>query len=250
LFRIYPAIDIRGGRCVRLHRGDYTAESMYFMDPLQAVREWVRRGASFLHVVDLDGAVEGRPVNSSLIRRMIEEAGIPLQVGGGIRELDHAREYLEAGAARVILGTRAILDPDFLVEAIALWGERILVSVDVGKEGKPSLRGWTETVSVDKGELLTTLREAGVTRMIHTNIWRDGTLEGYDPGPLEPFLDQGMKLIAAGGITTLRDLRLLKGLSARGVEGAIIGKALYEGSIHLEEALQLEILDDEAGEGT
>lgn len=243
MFRIYPAIDILDGKCVRLRRGDYAEEFTYREDPLQAAREWEVAGATFLHVIDLDGAREGRPVNRKTILRLIDEVDIPVQVGGGIRELEQIRDYLDSGAARVILGTRAIMEPDFLGEAISRWGERVLVSVDVGKGGEPSIKGWTETVQMDAEELVDILLRAGVKRMIHTNTWKDGTLEGYDPGPLEPFLDRGLKLIAAGGITTIDDLRTLRSLTGRGVEGAVLGRALYAGTLTLEQALRFEAGD-------
>lgn len=243
MFKIYPAVDIRGGKCVRLLRGDYAEERIYFDDPLQAARLWKEKGASFLHVVDLDGAREGHPVNRETILKIITQVGIPVQVGGGIRELSHIEDYIRAGAARVILGTRAIEEPGFLEEALSLWSGKVLVSVDVGKEGKPAIAGWREKASVDAEELADRLAQSQVARIIHTNTWKDGTLEGYDPRPLDPFLERGLKVIAAGGIASMKDLLLLRGLSEKGVEGAVLGRALYTGNISLEEALSLEEQD-------
>lgn len=240
---LYPAIDILGGNAVRLLKGDFDASTVYDTDPLAAARAWTAAGARALHVVDLDGAREGRPVNLGHLRRIAAEAGAPVQYGGGLRTADAVAQALQAGAARVVLGTAAFTDPPLLREALAAHGpERLLVSVDV-RGGLVATHGWLERTQMQARDALAALREQGVGGFVFTNIDHDGTLEGIAG---EEVLDVaraagGAAVIVSGGIGTLEDLRALAALRARhrleALDGAIIGKALYEGRFTVAEAL-------------
>lgn len=239
MFRLYPAVDIRGGRCVRLLRGELGKETVFSHRPWEMALRWQEEGASFLHVVDLDGAVEGRPVNLASVERILREVRIPVQVGGGVRTREDARRVLDMGAARVIMGTGVLADPGFLREMAGDLGERLVVSLDLrGK--RVAVGGWTRELERPLAELVEELLEAGVRRVLYTDILRDGTLEGRSgdlPGEL---LDRGMGVIVAGGIAGRQDLLRLKELAPRGVEGAVVGRALYEGTLSLSEVLDLE----------
>lgn len=239
MFRIYPAVDIKGGRCVRLYRGDMNRETVYAQWPWEAALAWEREGATFLHVVDLDGAREGRPVNLDAVRAILEAVRVSVQVGGGLRSGDDVELMLSLGAARVVLGTKALEDPDFASEMIGEYGERVIVSVDA-RGGKVALRGWEEHSGIKMDEAVETLVSLGARRIIFTDINRDGTLEGYDVSALDPLLGRGIGIIAAGGITSIKDLMALKKRVPGGVEGAVIGKALYSGELDLASALELE----------
>ncbi|MBN2026234.1 MAG: 1-(5-phosphoribosyl)-5-[(5-phosphoribosylamino)methylideneamino]imidazole-4-carboxamide isomerase [Actinobacteria bacterium] len=239
MFRIYPAVDIKGGRTVRLYRGDLDRETVYAERPWEAAVTWQNKGASFLHVVDLDGAAKGELVNLAQISEILERVNLPVQCGGGVRSRDDIEGLLELGVERVILGTRAVEEPAFAEEMIGLYGSRIIVSLDT-REGAVATGAWRKTARREISDILNQLAACGAERIIHTDIARDGTLEGYDTGALEAFLDRGMGIIAAGGISDLSDLRKLKGLAGRGLEGAIVGRAIYTGDIDLAEALMLE----------
>lgn len=239
MFRIYPAVDIKGGRCVRLLRGDMDKETVYGERPWEMALRWEEEGASYLHVIDLDGAVRGTPVNLQSVIEILERVSIPVQVGGGLRTKEDVERLLDLGADRVILGTRALAEPAFLAEMVDLFGDRVIPSLDTrGRE--VAVSGWTTSLKVPLTSLLRDLVASGVKRIIHTEIRRDGTLAGHGaciPGDL---LDLGLGIIAAGGISSLDDLRALKDLSMRGVEGAVVGKALYAGKLSLPEILKLE----------
>lgn len=239
-FHIYPAIDIQGGRCVRLLRGDFSQSTVYHEDPVEAARRWRSLGAGRLHVVDLDGARSGIPVNNAVIERIAGEMDIPVQCGGGIRDLETLERYLAAGVAWVVLGTKAVTEPDLLREAVARHPGKVLAGLDL-REGKAALEGWVTHDQRDIFDLLTEWRDLGVERAVVTDISRDGTLEGVDPqGLLEYAATSGLEIIASGGVATLDDLRRLRALAGRGIVGAIVGKALYSGSLDLTEALELE----------
>ncbi len=239
MFRIYPAVDIMGGRCVRLYRGEMETETVYSRNPLESALAWEKEGASFLHLVDLDGAREGRPVNLETVRAILKEVSVPVQVGGGVRSGKDVELLLSLGAARVIIGTRAIEDRDFASEIIGRYGERVIVSVDA-REGRVALRGWKDESDIEPVKILEFLSSLGARRIIFTDINRDGTLEGYDTSALDPLLGRGMGIIAAGGVTSLDDLMALKKRMPGGVEGAVVGKALYSGDLDLASALELE----------
>jgi phosphoribosylformimino-5-aminoimidazole carboxamide ribotide isomerase len=237
--KLYPAIDMLGGKAVRLVKGDFDAKKVYDEDPLSAARAWVRAGARQLHVVDLDGARAGIPVNLGHVRRITAELGVPVQLGGGLRTLDALREALNAGAQRLILGTAAFTDPDLVERALDAHGaERIVVSVDV-RDRRVSIEGWTKAADVGVREVFASLLERGVRELAYTNVDRDGMLEG-------PNLDDvlwaaraadGGHLIYSGGIGALADLRALAELGEPALDGVIVGKALYERRFTVEEAL-------------
>jgi len=236
---IIPAIDIRGGRCVRLQQGDFARETVYDDDPSAAARRWQDAGARRLHVVDLDGAREGRPVNEASVRRILAEASIAVQLGGGLRDVATINRYLEAGVDRVVLGTAAVKDQTTLLNALALFRERIAVGVDA-RDGLVVSEGWREASGQPAGELVARLAEMGVTRVIYTDTVRDGTLTQPNFPALEDLLSNlqpptsNLRIVYAGGVATLDHLRRL---SALGLEGAIVGTALYTGDIDLRQAL-------------
>jgi len=236
---IIPAIDIRAGRCVRLTQGDYERETVFAEDPAAIARRWQDAGAQRLHVVDLDGAREGRPVNAAAIQRVLASVFLPVQVGGGIRELVAVQRYLEMGADRVILGTAAAKDRLFLGEALARHGDRIVVAVDA-REGVVVAEGWRETTALKAVDLAQELTGLGVQRIIYTDVLRDGTLTEPNFPAIESLLEtlRAMQpppaVIYSGGIASIDQLLRL---AAMGPEGAIVGKALYTGAIDLAEAL-------------
>jgi phosphoribosylformimino-5-aminoimidazole carboxamide ribotide isomerase len=225
---LYPAIDIRGGQAVRLLQGDYERETAYDADPVDAARRWAEDGAEFLHVVDLDGAKAGRPENLDSVRRIAAAVECPIQVGGGLRDTRSLEAVLEAGATRVVIGTAALRDPDFLDRALQAHGPDVVVSIDA-RAGEVSLEGWTEAGGREADALAGELGERGVQRFLFTSIDVDGTMEG-------PAIDElngvaaatGAQVIASGGVGTLADLELLARVAAPNVEGAIVGRALYE----------------------
>jgi phosphoribosylformimino-5-aminoimidazole carboxamide ribotide isomerase len=225
---LYPAIDIRGGQAVRLLQGDYERETTYDADPVDAAKRWAGEGAEFLHVVDLDGAKAGSPQNLEAVGRIAAEVECPIQVGGGLRDAESVAAVLSAGAERVVIGTAALRDPEFLAATLAEHGERVVVSVDA-HDGKVALAGWTETSDVDVAAAVADLGERGVKRFLCTAIEVDGTMEG-------PALDElnriaaatEAQVIASGGVGVLSDLEALTRDAAPNIEGAIVGRALYE----------------------
>ena len=233
---LYPAVDIRGGKAVRLTHGRFDAETVYHDDPLEAARAWVEAGARFLHVVDLDGARTGAPASIEHLARIVAGTGVPVQYGGGLRSVDAVREALAAGAERVIVGTAALRDVDFLDEIVAAHGPRVVVSVDV-RGGKLATAGWTQVTDMPAGDAMRRLHDRGVASFIYTDADRDGALEG-------PALDQVAAIAAAvrgrflyaGGIGALDDLRALRDLRQVNLAGVIVGKALYERRFTIAEA--------------
>ncbi len=234
--RLYPAIDILGGNAVRLVKGDFEAKTVYEEDPLSAARGWVQAGARSLHVVDLDGARSGAPVNLENLARISSELGVPVQYGGGLRSARAIGDALAAGASRVILGTAAFTDPALLASALAEHGpERILVSVDV-RGGRVATAGWTESTEPSTAAVLGRLHETGVRSLIYTNVDRDGMLEGPDLDEVRAVVEStSAEVIYSGGIGELADL---SGLAALALGGVIVGKALYEGRFTIEQARQ------------
>jgi len=233
---IIPAIDIRGGRCVRLYQGDYGRETVFADDPVEVARRWQDDGAARLHVVDLDGARQGSPVNAELVGRIAAVARVPVQVGGGLREMPAIRRYLEAGVDRVVLGTAAVKDRALLAEALVEAGQRIVVSVDA-RAGQVAVEGWEQETQLAAAALITELAALGVRRFVYTDTARDGTLEGPNLRAIEGLV-AGVKVpvIYAGGVSRVDDLVRLASL---GLEGAIVGKALYTGDVVLREALEV-----------
>jgi len=232
---IVPAVDIRGGRCVRLYQGDFQRETVFGHDPVAVARSWQEAGAARLHVVDLDGAREGRPANAQVIRHLIEALAIPVQVGGGLRDRQSIELYLEAGADRVVLGTAAVKDRSLLAQAIAEHGVHIVVAIDA-RVGMVAIEGWREETPLAAAELMSELAAEGAPRFIYTDALRDGTLQGPDFAAVETVLARvSVPVIYAGGVSSIADLVRLASL---GVEGAIIGQALYTGAVDFQEALK------------
>jgi phosphoribosylformimino-5-aminoimidazole carboxamide ribotide isomerase len=234
---LYPAIDIRGGQAVRLLQGDYARETSYDADPVDAARRWAGEGAEFLHVVDLDGAKAGEPRNLDAVRRIAAAVDCPIQVGGGLRDAGSVAAVLEAGAARVVIGTAALRDPGFLDGAISAHGDALVVSVDT-RGGKVSLSGWTETSDLVAPDAVAGLTRRGAQRFLCTAIEVDGTMEG-------PAIDQlneiaaatSSQVIASGGVGDLSHLETLARDSAPNIEGAIVGRALYERKFSVAEGI-------------
>lgn len=229
---VLPAIDIRGGRCVRLVQGDYDRETVFDDDPIAPARRWIDQGAEMLHVIDLDGAREGRAANAAFVER-IAALGKPVQVGGGIRRLETVRRYLEAGVSRIIIGTAAVTDRDFLSDALKLCSETLTVSVDA-KGGRVALNGWTEESELPAVALISQLEDLGVRRFIYTDIASDGMLGGHDEGEFARVAGVTRSpVIAAGGIAHPMQIRRL---AANGAAGVILGRALYDGRLQLSDA--------------
>lgn len=234
---LYPAIDIRGGQAVRLMQGDYERETTYDADPVDAARRWAEEGAEFLHVVDLDGAKAGAPRNLDAVRRIAAAVECPIQVGGGLRDTESVAAVLDAGAARVVIGTAALRDPEFLDRALVEHGDRVVVSVDA-RDGKVSLAGWTEISDVDVAETVSRLSERGVSRFLCTAIEVDGTMEGPAIDELNRIATAiSAQVLASGGVGILDDLTQLANSAAPNVEGVIVGRALYERKFTVAEAI-------------
>jgi len=235
---LYPAIDIRGGQAVRLLQGDYERETTYDADPVDAAKRWCEEGAEFLHVVDLDGAKAGEPQNLEAVRRIAAAVDCPIQVGGGLREPGSIAAVFEAGAERVVIGTAALRDPQLLEAAIADYCDRVVVSVDT-RGGKVSLSGWTETSDAEAPTAVAELSARGVQRFLCTAIEVDGTMEGPAMGELNKIAAAtSAQVIASGGVGQLSHLEQLAQESAPNIEGAIVGKALYEKKFSVAEGLE------------
>lgn len=236
---LWPAIDIRGGRAVRLLQGDYDRETAYDADPADAARRWVEGGAEALHVVDLDGARAGAPANLEIVGR-IASLGVPVQLGGGLRDRDTVETAFAAGAQRAVLGTAAQRDPDLLGELADLYGERIVASVDA-RGANVAVEGWERETSTSVAEAVERLGSRGVSTFVYTPVEVDGTLEGPGLDGLEPILDAcartGAGLVYSGGIGSLEDLVALRDLRAGSLVGVIVGRALYEQRFGIAEAI-------------
>ncbi len=235
--RIYPAIDISGGRCVRLIQGMRQQETVYGEDPVWMAQKWFNEGAKRLHVVDLDGAFDDNSRNAHIIGKISQSVNIPIQMGGGLRSLDRVRLAFDMGVKRAILGTAAIEKPDFVEEAVSIYGDRIAIGIDA-KDGKVAIRGWTRESEIDAIELALKMKGIGVKSVIYTDISRDGMLTGPNFESTARMIEStGLDVIASGGVSSLDDIVKLKAIS---VSGVIIGKALYNGNIILNDALKLE----------
>lgn len=231
---LYPAIDIRGGRCVRLVEGDFSRETAYDADPSHAARRWAAAGAEWLHVVDLDGAVSGAPVNRDAVERIRGAVSTPIQLGGGLRTLAHLDEAFAIGIDRAILGTAALRDPGLVGSAVARWGDRIAVALDA-RDGRLATDGWLGQTEARAIDVARKLAQANVRHFIFTDIGRDGVLAGPNLASLAELVDAvDAHVIASGGISSVADI---EAAAAAGASGAIIGRALYEGRIDLAQAL-------------
>ncbi len=239
---IFPAIDLKDGRCVRLLRGEMSAATVFNDDPADQARRFLAAGARFLHVVDLNGAFEGRAANAAAVESIIAEvrqAGASVQLGGGIRSDDDIARWLGLGVTRVILGTKALRDPPFVIAACRRWPGRIVVGIDA-RAGHVAVEGWAETSDVTATELAQRFRDAGVAAIVFTDIDRDGALQGVNVAATAALARAcGLPVIASGGVASLDDLRALALHEADGIVGAITGRALYDGRIDLAAALAL-----------
>lgn len=236
---VIPAVDIKGGKCVRLLQGRADAQTVFSDDPAAVALRWEAEGARLIHVIDLDGAFEKIPRNLNLIRKILETVAVPLQVGGGIRSVDIISRYLELGVARVIIGTEAIRNPQLVKDACRRFPGRIVVGIDA-RDGWAAVEGWTETTTVKAVDLARTFEDQGVVAINFTDIQRDGMQTGpnlEETGRLAQAIR--IPVIASGGVATLEDIRNLLPLERLGVAGVITGKALYSGSLNLAEAIAL-----------
>ena len=233
---IFPAIDLFEGKAVRLLKGEYDRMTVYNDDPLSVARDFAAQGATCLHLVDLEGAKSGTTPNIDTIRRLAAETELFTEVGGGIRSMDTVRTYLTAGVDRVILGTAAVKDESFLKEAVAAYGDRIAVGVDI-RDGKVAIHGWTETSEIDAMDFLARLEEIGVGTVICTDISRDGAMAGTNHDLYRQLSERfSLQIIASGGVSSIEDVREL---AERNLYGAIIGQAYYTGAISLKEAIEV-----------
>ncbi len=234
-FLVIPAGDIQGGRCVRLVQGDFDRSTVFDDDPVHAATRWQEEGADILHVVDLDGAATGEPVNASAVASIVRTLLIKVEVTGGIRSLEAIERLLDLGAHRVILGTVAVEQPEMVTEACARWGERIVLGLDV-RRGRVATRGWKQTSTTDALALGRDMVHRGIRRIISTDIERDGTLTAPNVAGLAALMDAvRVPVIASGGVSNAAHIRAL---ARAGAEGAVIGRALYDGTLPLREALQ------------
>ena len=233
---LYPAIDLVGGKAVRLFKGDYAQMTVYSDDPVSVAKEFQKAGAKRMHLVDLEAAKSGIPANAATIRAIAENTDLFLEVGGGIRNMEILETYLSLGVDRAILGTAAVTDPQFLEEAVEKYGDKVAVGVDL-KDGFVAIKGWTETSELTADAFFTRMEQMGVKTVICTDISRDGAMKGTNRD-LYKILSKkfSIDLIASGGVSTIEDIAALK---AMGLSGAIIGKAYYTGAIDLREALEV-----------
>ena len=234
---VYPAIDIYGGKVVRMTRGDFSTVEQVAASPLDAARKLVNEGAEWIHVVDIDGARTGTPANLEAIRQIANRFNVKIQAGGGIRDFDTAEEFAEAGASRVVVGTAAVEDPELIGRLVDRFADGMAVSVDA-RNGMVTTAGWTETTQVRAVDLMQRLAVAGVPIVIYTNVSVDGTLQGVDADGLQAVARAfGGDVIYSGGVGSIEDIRALARLRHRGVRGVIVGRALYLGRFTLADAL-------------
>lgn len=233
--KLFPAIDLYQGCAVRLYKGDYQQMTVYSENPIEIAREFARCGAEYLHMVDLEGARDGSTPNLEIVKQIATETGLFVEIGGGIRSRETVARYLESGVDRVILGTAAVQDPDFLVAAVSQYGEKIAVGVDL-KDGTVAIKGWTERSSYSGSEFCEKMQTIGVQTIICTDISKDGAMQGTNRALYRELSQRfSLNIIASGGVSSLEDIRALR---AMGLYGAILGKAYYIGAIDLKEALE------------
>jgi phosphoribosylformimino-5-aminoimidazole carboxamide ribotide isomerase len=236
---IFPAVDIRNGKCVRLLQGDYNKETVYSDTPEEQALRWQNEGGEFLHLVDLDGAKEGKPANLEAVAKICKAVNIPCELGGGIRNFEDAQSVLSTGVSRLILGTVACESPTLVEQLIEKFGkEKVVVGIDA-KNGKAAVRGWLESTDLDAVDLALKFSAMGVSRIIYTDISTDGMLSGPNFDGVANLCDKvpDCKIIASGGVSSVEDVRKLKALGKENLEGAIVGKALYDGRLTLKDLL-------------
>lgn len=234
---VIPAVDIRGGRCVRLIQGKFDQETVFADDPVEMAVYWQSLGAERLHVVDLDGAKTGTPANADVVSRIVRALEIPVQLGGGIRSVETARTMLDLGVQRVVIGTSAVLDRDLSRAMFEAFGDGVILGLDAS-DGFVATHGWQQVSDLPSVDFAREMERLGARRIIHTDISRDGMMEGVNLRAMEDMARAvRIPVIASGGVTTLEDIRNLKELEPLGIEGVITGKALYTGSLDLEEAI-------------
>ena len=233
--KIYPAIDIRGGNAVRLLQGDYDRETVYSLNPVEVARKFKEAGATCLHVVDLDGALEGDLINKDIIKRIVSETGLYVEAGGGVRSLQRIDQYLSAGVSRVILGSAAAENFTLVVDAVKFFGGKVAVGVDA-KDGKVAVHGWKKVTDIDAVDFCRKLREVGLHTVIYTDISRDGMLGGANLAAYEELVKiKGLRIIASGGISGTDEIKKLTAMNVRGV---VLGKALYDGVLDLKKTIE------------
>ncbi|MCT4593892.1 MAG: 1-(5-phosphoribosyl)-5-[(5-phosphoribosylamino)methylideneamino]imidazole-4-carboxamide isomerase [Anaeromicrobium sp.] len=231
---IFPAIDIKGGKCVRLYQGDFNKMEIVEDNPLRIAKEFEMLGAEFLHMVDLDGALKGESGNLEIMGNIVESINIPVQIGGGIRHMSKVERLMDMGVARVILGTSAIRDKEFLIKALEKYGNRVAVGIDA-KDGYVAVDGWTDVSSINYIDFAKEMENIGVRTIIYTDISKDGTLKGPNVDGLVKLKENtNMHIVASGGISSLDDLKTLR---EKDFYGAIVGKAIYKGKVKLDEAI-------------
>ncbi|MCB9771999.1 MAG: 1-(5-phosphoribosyl)-5-[(5-phosphoribosylamino)methylideneamino]imidazole-4-carboxamide isomerase [Candidatus Omnitrophica bacterium] len=236
---IFPAIDIKDGKVVRLRQGEFSDVTEYSLDPLNVAQKWVDAGAQWIHIVDLDGALHGEMKNFEIIAKIAKEISIPIEMGGGVRGEDEIIKLIDAGVKRVILGTRVVQDRTFLRKIIEKFGDKIAVSLDC-KDGKVTQKGWTETTKVKGTDFAKELENLGLQCLIYTDIKRDGMLTGPNWEALSEILNTvTVPVIASGGISNIADIKKLLTIQPRKVLGVITGKAIYEGKLDLKEAITI-----------
>ena len=233
--KIYPAIDIRGGNAVRLLQGDYDRETVYSLNPVEVARKFKEAGATCLHVVDLDGALEGDLINKDIIKRIVSETGLYVEAGGGVRSLQRIEQYLSAGVSRVILGSAPAENFTLVVDAVKFFGGKVAVGVDA-KDGKVAVHGWKKVTDIDAVDFCRKLREVGLHTVIYTDISRDGMLGGANLAAYEELVKiKGLRIIASGGISGTDEIKKLTAMNVRGV---VLGKALYDGVLDLKKTIE------------
>lgn len=236
---IFPAIDIRGGKCVRLFKGDFAQETVFSDKPEEMAAKWEAQGGKFLHLVDLDGALAGKSVNLAVVKRIVDTVRIPVELGGGIRTMENIDEVLSLGVQRVILGSVAVKNPALVKEACQKYGDRVVVGIDA-KDGIVAVDGWGVSGDVEVTVLAKEMAKAGVKTIIYTDISRDGTLSGVNVEATARLArESGVKIVASGGVKSLDDIEALLPYEKDGIEGVIVGKSIYTGSLDLQEAIAL-----------
>ena len=241
---IFPAIDIRGGKCVRLLKGDFKQETVFSDRPEEMAKKWQAQGAQFLHLVDLDGALAGESRNLETVKKILAAVDIPVELGGGIRTMKNIDDVLALGVRRVILGSVAVRDPKLVREACTKYGDRIVVGIDA-KDGIVAVDGWGVSGDVEATALAKEMKKAGVRTIIYTDISRDGTLSGVNvEATARLACESGVAVVASGGVKSLADIEALKPHEADGIEGVIVGKSIYMGTLDLAQAIEIAAKED------